>query len=69
MSYIQTWEQQNVHNKPCTAETLTDIIRACGSSHDNYWYVCKALQESGIAYKDLITSVSTNFHNNCLPAR
>lgn len=53
MNNIQTWKLQNVHNKPCTAETLTDIIRACGSSNDNYWYVCKALQESGIAYKDL----------------
>lgn len=53
MSNIQTWKLQNVHNKPCTPKTLTVIIRACGSGMGNYWYVCKALQESGIAYKDL----------------
>ena len=53
MNNIQTWKQQNVHIKPCTPGTLTEIIRAYGSNHDNYWYVCKALQESGIAYKDL----------------
>ena len=53
MSNIQTWKPQNVHNKPCTPKTLTDIIRACGSGLGKYWHVCKALQESGIVYKDL----------------
>ena len=53
MNNIQTWKQKNVHIKPCTPGTLTEIIRAYGSCRDHYWYVCKALQESGIAYKDL----------------
>ena len=53
MNNIQTWKLHNVHNKPCTPKTLTDIIRASGSGLGNYWHVCKALQESGIAYKDL----------------
>ena len=47
------WKLRNVQPKACTPETLFDIISAHKYGHDNYWYVCKALQESGIEYKDL----------------
>ena len=47
------WKLRNVQPKACTPETLLDIISAHKYGHDNYWYVCKALQESGIEYKDL----------------
>lgn len=47
------WKLLNVQPKACTPETLLDIISAHKYGHDNYWYVCKALQESGIEYKGL----------------
>lgn len=47
------WMLRNVQSKACTPETLLNIISAHKYGHDNYCYVCKALQESGIEYKDL----------------
>lgn len=49
------WKLRNVQPKACTPETLLGIISAHKYGHDNYWHVCKALQESGIEYKDLKT--------------
>lgn len=49
----EVWKLRNVQRKACTPETLSEIISAHNYGHDNYWYVCKALQESGIEYKDL----------------
>ena len=49
----EVWKLRNVQPKACTPETLFEIISAHKYGHDNYWYVCKALQESGIEYKDL----------------
>ena len=47
------WKLRNMQPKACSPETLSEIISAHDYGHDNYWYVCKALQESGIEYKDL----------------
>ena len=49
------WKLRNVQPKACTPETLLGIISAHKYGNDKYWYVCKALQESGIEYKDLKT--------------
>ena len=49
----EVWKLRNVQRKACTPETLSEIISAHNYGYDNYWYVCKALQESGIEYKDL----------------
>ena len=49
------WKLRNVQPKACTPETLLGIISDHKYDNDKYWYVCKALQESGIEYKDLKT--------------